>query len=133
MTLAARLISDDVSSGATIVGLDGATIGTVDDVYSDSTTGDVRWGTVTRAGHRHVVALAERRVLYGEIWVPFTVEDVLAAPHEDPATALTQDDEHDLDRHYESSPFWGRPGPRSQRRGDGSAQYRVCPSATLQC
>lgn len=96
----AALDGADIPAGSTVIGISGEAIGITAAIYLDNQTGEPRWATVTTGGHRCLVPLTEARVDGDAVRVPFTADQVTSAPHHDPATALTVDDERDLDRHY---------------------------------
>lgn len=90
----------DITVGSTVLGTCGETIGTIGEVYYDNQTGRSDWATVSIGRHRCVIPLSEARVDGNTVWVLATAQQVRAAPHRDPATALTVEDKHDLDRHF---------------------------------
>ena len=90
----------DIRTGSTVLGTSGDPLGTIAEVFLDNQTAHSRWAVVSAGGHRCLIPLTEARVDKNTVWVPVTAKRVTSAPHHDPATTLTVDDDRDFDRHY---------------------------------
>ncbi|SDQ64199.1 DUF2382 domain-containing protein [Quadrisphaera sp. DSM 44207] len=89
--------------GATAYGSDGDKLGKVDEVFLDDATGQPEWAAVKTGlfGSNHSLVPLEQATFSGdELRVPYTKEQVKAAPNHDIDQALTVDDEAELYRHY---------------------------------
>src|SRR3954454_17695637 len=90
--------------GRTVRDVDGDKVGTFGDVFLDSETDQPAWGGV-RTGlfgrHESYVPLAAvEEGEGGDIVVPYSADEVKAAPRVDPEVALTADEEAQLYAHY---------------------------------
>jgi len=89
--------------GATVVGANGERIGDVGQVLVDTATGRPEWVSV-RTGmfgtHETLVPISDASLQGDELSVPFTKDQIKAAPRVAPDEDLSQDDEARLYRHY---------------------------------
>jgi stress response protein YsnF len=89
--------------GRTVVTSDGDKIGTLEEIYLDSESGQPEWATV-RTGlfgaKQTFVPLAQVDHRHGEVVVPYEKDMVKDAPSVDPDGHLSPDDEARLYRHY---------------------------------
>ena len=82
---------------------DGEKIGTVDQVYLDSSTGRPEWVAVRTGwfgGHVSLVPVAAAEDRDGEITIPYDKEFVKNAPHQDPAGQLGEAEEAEVFQYY---------------------------------
>src|SRR3954452_7256179 len=102
MTIA-NISDPSTLTGAPVHGSDGATLGKVEAVYLDNTTEAPEWVAV-KSGlfgtHVSIVPLSRGSWDGTALTVPFDKDAIQAAPHHDPDTALSTQDEDDLYRHY---------------------------------
>jgi uncharacterized protein (TIGR02271 family) len=97
-------------TGAPVHGSDGEKLGKIDAIYCDNDTDRPEWAAVKSGlfgSHVSLVPLSSGRWDGNALTVPFDREALKTAPHHDPDTALSPDDEDDLYRHYGVST--GRP------------------------
>ena len=90
-------------TGAPVHGSDGAKLGEVDGVYYDNDSERPEWVAVTSGlfgSHVSLVPLGQGNWDGDALTVPFDKAMIQAAPHHDPDTALSPQDEDDLYRHY---------------------------------
>src|SRR4051812_28924782 len=89
--------------GATVVGANGERIGDVGQVLVDTATGRPEWVSV-RTGmfgtHETLVPISEASLQSDQLSVPFTKDQIKAAPRVAPDQDLSQDDEARLYQHY---------------------------------
>jgi len=89
--------------GATVVGANGERIGDVGQVLVDTATGQPEWVSV-RTGmfgtHETLVPISDATLQADELSVPFTKDQIKAAPRIAPDQDLSQDDEARLYSHY---------------------------------
>jgi hypothetical protein len=78
-------------------------LGTITGLFVDDATNIPTWVAV-RSGlfgrHHALVPLAEARWEDGQLFVPYTRDDLAIAPHNDPDTPLTAEQEQTLFAHY---------------------------------
>jgi uncharacterized protein (TIGR02271 family) len=89
--------------GKNVVGSDGEKIGKVEELYFDTDSQQPEWISVTTGWfgtHRSLVPLAEASEDDGDLRIPYAKAQVQEAPHYDPGTELSEDQEADLFRHY---------------------------------
>ena len=89
--------------GRTIVSSDGDKIGTLEEVYLDTQTGQPEWAAVNTGlfGRKQsFVPLAEADPARGEVVVPYSKDQVKGAPSVDPDGELSMDEEQRLYGHY---------------------------------
>jgi uncharacterized protein (TIGR02271 family) len=90
--------------GASVIGPDGAKLGTVDAVYYDNVTDRPAWVAV-RTGlfgtHVSLVPLTGTRLVHHDLQVGFGKDRLTSAPHHDPSRDLSPQDEIELYRHYD--------------------------------
>ena len=90
-------------TGAAVTGRDGDKLGKVDDVYLDNATERPEWAAVKTGlfgTHVSLVPLATAEYQNGTLTVPFTKDEVQQAPHHDPGTELSVDEEKNLFNQY---------------------------------
>jgi uncharacterized protein (TIGR02271 family) len=89
--------------GRNVVASDGDKIGTLEEIYLDTQTGEPEWATVRMGlfGAQHtfipLVQVDHRR---GEVVVPYSKDQVKDAPSVDPDGQLSRDEEDRLYSHY---------------------------------
>jgi uncharacterized protein (TIGR02271 family) len=96
--------------GKNVVGSDGEKIGKVEELYLDTNSQQPEWVAVTTGWfgtHRSLVPLADASEDGGDLRIPYAKAQVQEAPHYDPGTELSEEQESDLFRHY------GTAGPGS--------------------
>jgi uncharacterized protein (TIGR02271 family) len=107
--------------GRTAVDVDGDKIGTIEEIYLDTDSGEPEWLAV-RTGlfgtHVSFVPLAQAREDGDDIRVPFPKGHVKGAPNVDPDGQLSQREEAALYRHYELD-YASSDGDRSGREPVG--------------
>ena len=89
--------------GKSVVGSDGEKIGKVEEIYLDTDSQQPEWISVTTGwfgSHRSLVPLAEASEEDGDVRVPYAKAYVQEAPHYDPGTELSEEQEADLFRYY---------------------------------
>ncbi|MDQ1701325.1 MAG: hypothetical protein QOF57_577 [Frankiaceae bacterium] len=89
--------------GATVIGADGERIGEVGQVLVDTATGAPEWVSVQTGllGNRQtLVPITEATLGSGELTVPFTKDQIKAAPNIAPDQDLSQEEESRLYAHY---------------------------------
>jgi uncharacterized protein (TIGR02271 family) len=97
--------------GKNVVGSDGEKIGKVEELYLDTNSQQPEWVSVTTGWfgtHRSLVPLADASEDGGDLRIPYAKAEVQEAPHYDPGTELSEEQESDLFRHY------GMAGPGSR-------------------
>jgi hypothetical protein len=89
--------------GASVSNQDDEKLGKVTGLFADDELGEPTWVAVTSGlfgTHHALVPLAESRFEDGVLLVPYSADDLAAAPHHDPDQALTVADEQLLFEHY---------------------------------
>jgi uncharacterized protein (TIGR02271 family) len=89
--------------GRTVVDSGGDKIGTLEEIYLDTDTGEPEWGTVNTGlfgMKQSFVPLAGSSPVRGDVSIPYTKDQVKDAPSIDPDGDLTPDEEERLYRHY---------------------------------
>jgi PRC-barrel domain len=89
--------------GAAVTNQDEEKLGKVGGLFVDDASGVPTWVSVASGlfGSRHaLVPLAESRFDGETLWVPYSKDDLVAAPPHDPDVALTPDEERLLYDHY---------------------------------
>jgi uncharacterized protein (TIGR02271 family) len=89
--------------GRDVVGRDGEKIGTLEEVYLDTQTGEPEWATVKTGlfgSKQSFVPLADSSPSGGEVTVPYSKDQVKDAPSVDPDGELSADEESRLYDHY---------------------------------
>jgi uncharacterized protein (TIGR02271 family) len=98
------MISDPRTAvGKSVVGPDGEKIGKVEEIYLDTDSQQPEWISVTTGffgSHRSLVPISEAVDEGGDLRIPYSQEQVKAAPHYDPDRELSEEEESDLYRHY---------------------------------
>ena len=109
--------------GKPVIGSDGSKIGTVADVYFDQDTNEPEWALVTTGlfGSKHsFVPITNATATGDEVRVPFTKDQVKAAPNLDDDGELSQDEEALLAQHYGMS-YSEAPSDTGLPQGGGTA------------
>src|SRR6185295_19257795 len=77
--------------GHRLDGLAGEPVGRVEGVLVDDATGTSEWllARMGRFGHYALIPARDAVEGVGHVWVPYTREQILAAPHADPKASLT--------------------------------------------
>jgi PRC-barrel domain len=103
--------------GATVTNEDGEKLGKIEGLFVDDQTNVPTWVAV-RSGlfgnHHSLVPLAESKFVDGELFVPYSKDDLAIAPHHDPDVPLGVAEEQLLFAHYNVA--YGHadtPGPRT--------------------
>jgi PRC-barrel domain len=103
--------------GATVTNEDDEKLGKIEGLFVDDQTNVPTWVAV-RSGlfgnHHSLVPLAESKFVDGELFVPYSKDDLAIAPHHDPDVPLTAAEEQLLFAHYNVA--YGHaetPGPRT--------------------
>jgi uncharacterized protein (TIGR02271 family) len=89
--------------GREVVSGDGDKIGTLEEVYLDTDTGQPEWATVNTGlfgMKQSFVPLADSNPQGGRVVVPYSKDQVKDAPSVDPDGELSADEEQQLYRHY---------------------------------
>jgi uncharacterized protein (TIGR02271 family) len=89
--------------GRNVVSSDGDKIGTLEEIYLDTDTGEPEWATVRTGllGTQHsFVPLGDVDHHHGEVVVPFSKDRVKDAPSVDPDGQLSRQEEDQLYEHY---------------------------------
>jgi uncharacterized protein (TIGR02271 family) len=92
-----------VMAGASVEGSDGAKLGKIHSIYLDNTTRQPEWAAVKTGmfgGHVCLVPLRQGEWDGSTLSVPFDKEQLRNAPHHDPDTEISVQDEQELYRHY---------------------------------
>jgi len=106
--------------GHRLDGLTGEPVGRVEGVLVDDATGASEWllARMGRFGHYALVPARDAVEGVGHVWVPYTREQIRAAPHADPKAALTIARERELLEHYGIAVEAGRAAELAERDGD---------------
>lgn len=97
--------------GRTVVDSDGDKIGTLEEIYLDTDTGQPEWGTVNTGlfgMKQSFIPLAQSNPARGEVVVPYSKSQVKDAPSIDPDGELSPEEEQQLYRHYGFAENTGR-------------------------
>jgi uncharacterized protein (TIGR02271 family) len=89
--------------GATMVDRDGDKVGTIESIYVDDQTGEPEWALVNTGlfGTRSTfVPIAQATARGDQVQVPYEKQLVKDAPNMDPDGHLSEQEEHELWRHY---------------------------------
>jgi len=98
-----RTMNPDSLQDMQVIDNDGDTIGKVSAVFLDVENGKPEWAAVKTSlvgGHETLVPLANASATDTELTLPYTKDTIKNAPHRDPETQLTTQEEADLFRHY---------------------------------
>ena len=112
-------------SGHRLDEISGAAVGKVEGLLVDESSGAPEWLVVRmgRFGHYGLVPARDAVEGVGHVWVPYTREQIRAAPHADPKSALTAAGERELLAHYGIAVDAGRAAELAERGDDAvSAQ-----------
>ncbi len=120
-----------VPSGLSLVGhavfdAEGAEVGEVAGVYLDNRSRRPEWAAVRRVGGGiTVVPLAGAAIYEDSLEVPFTSEQVEAAPYRRmrPAPELSEDEEAELYRHYDEGAGGGGAATASRETASSAKQH----------
>jgi len=102
MSMANTINAADLT-GAQAEGNDGGKLGKVDSIYLDNTSGKPEWAAIKSGlfgGHVSLVPLREADWDGTVLRLPFDKEQLRGAPHHDPDTEISVQDEQELYRHY---------------------------------
>ena len=102
MTIA-DMSDPNTMTGATVHGSDGEKLGKVDAIYFDNETDKPEWAAVKSGlfgNHVSLVPLAQGSWNDGALTVPFGKDALQNAPHHDPDSAISPEQEDELYRHY---------------------------------
>jgi len=89
--------------GALVTNQDEEKLGKVAGLFVDDASGVPTWVSVTSGlfgAHHYLLPLAESRFDGAALWVPYSKDDLAAAPPHDPDVPLTFEDEQLLYDHY---------------------------------
>jgi sporulation protein YlmC with PRC-barrel domain len=89
--------------GVEVTNEDGEKLGKVGGLFIDDETGIPTWVSVHSGlfgTHHCLVPLAQARFIEERLFVPYSKDDLVLAPHHDPHVALTADQEQTLFAHY---------------------------------
>jgi len=90
-------------TGAQAEGTDGGKLGKIDSIYLDNTSGKPEWAAIKSGlfgGHVSLVPLRDGAWDGTVLRLPFDKEQLRSAPHHDPDTEISVQDEQELYRHY---------------------------------
>jgi hypothetical protein len=98
----------------------GAGVGKVEGSFVDQETGKPEWLLVRmgRFGHHTLVPARDAVEGVGRVWVPYTRDQIRAAPKVATGKPLSRDAEHELLRHYGIAADAGRFAELEKRPGD---------------
>jgi uncharacterized protein (TIGR02271 family) len=124
--------------GRSVIGPDGEKIGKVEEIYLDTHSQHPEWISVTTGffgSHRSLVPLSEAIDEGSDLRIPYSQEQVKAAPHYDPDRELSEVEEADLYRHYGMSAETqgagtGEPGGRRDLSGEPGVEGRDVSGST---
>ncbi|MDQ2845368.1 MAG: PRC and DUF2382 domain-containing protein [Actinomycetota bacterium] len=121
-------INPDQTIGAEVVSQDGQSLGKVETLYMDNQTGQPSWVAV-KSGlfgtHVSLLPIAATKFDGQTMTVPFSKEQVKSAPHHDPDSEISQQDEQELYQHYQldyNQPPAPQAGQRPDQAGDPGVQ-----------
>jgi hypothetical protein len=126
------MITPDFSQleGATVTNQDDEKLGKVSGLFVDDELNVPTWAAV-KSGlfgtHHSLIPLAESRFVDGQLLVPYSKDDLVAAPHHDPDVPLTVDEERLLFEHYNVG--YGTAGTTGPHTGVDSHQTGLAGSA----
>jgi len=107
----------DVLNGASVTNDLGEGLGTINGLFVDDSSHTPTWVAVTSGlfgRHHSLVPLAQALWSEGQLFVPYTKDDLSSAPHSDPDTPLTAEEEAELFAHYNVGySDRDRPGPHT--------------------
>src|SRR4051794_2695780 len=89
--------------GRTVRDQDGEELGTLAELYLDSTTSRPAWAAVKRGLLRRtetIVPLEDAREVDGDLYIPYDRATFDGAPDVDPEVELTEEQERSLHEHY---------------------------------
>ncbi len=118
-------------SGLTVIGVDGAKLGKIDEIYLDTETGRPEWAGVKSGmfgSHISLVPLAVADQVEDGLKVPYDKTQLKDAPHHDPGQELSPQAEAELFQHY-GIPYGGetvtaQPGRQPEPTGEAGIQGR---------
>jgi hypothetical protein len=107
-------------AGHRLDGLTGEPVGKVEGVLVDDARGAPEWllARMGRFGHYTLVPARDAVEGVGHVWVPYTREQIRAAPHADQEAELTVAGERELLEHYGIAVDAGRAAELAERDGD---------------
>ena len=107
-------------SGHRLDGLTGEPVGRVEGVLVDESSGAPEWllARMGRFGHYALVPARDAVEGVGHVWVPYTREQIRAAPHADREAELSVAGERELLAHYGIAVDAGRAAELAERADD---------------
>jgi hypothetical protein len=107
-------------SGHRLDGLTGEPVGRVEGVLVDESSGAPEWllARMGRFGHYALVPARDAVEGVGHVWVPYTREQIRAAPHADREAELSVAGERELLEHYGIAVDAGRAAELAERHDD---------------
>lgn len=93
-------------AGLPVIGRGDAALGTVEDVYADIRSGRPQWAAVKSGlfgSDVSLIPLARAECDDRSLRIPYSVQEVKAAPHRAPSAVMSHKEEANLFRHYEAS------------------------------
>lgn len=106
--------------GHRLDGIGGGSVGKVEGIYVDASTGTPAWllARMGRFGHRSLVPAEDAVEGVGHVWVPYDRDAIRGAPRIEPGDALTTERELELCTHYGIPEGKGRAAEISDRSPD---------------
>jgi hypothetical protein len=100
--------------------LGGSQVGKIEGLFVDEPSGEPEWllARMGRFGHYTLVPARDAVGGVKHVWVPYTRDQIRAAPKVDPSASLTADGEREMLRHYGVMADAGRGAALSGRDDD---------------
>ena len=127
-------------AGLPVIGRRDAALGTVEDVYADLRSGRPQWAAVKSGlfgADVSLIPLTSAECDDSALRIPYSAQEVKAAPHRAPGAVMSRKEEANLFRHYgASSGSAGAPAgqlvTQGRARGTGRTMLHKCtaPSAS---
>jgi len=127
-------------AGLPVIGRRDAALGTVEDVYSDLRSGRPQWAAVKSGlfgSDVSLIPLTWAECDERSLRIPYSVQEVKAAPHRAPGAVMSRKEEANLFRHYGASSGStaapaGQPVTQGRARGTGRTMLHkhTAPSAS---
>jgi hypothetical protein len=115
-------MTDDLDlKGHKLDEMSGATVGKVESTFVDEQSGRPEWllARMGRFGHYCLVPARDAVAANGRVWVPYSRDQIRAAPRVSPGQPLDRDAEQAMLDHYGiGSPAGGRGAELAQREHD---------------
>jgi hypothetical protein len=98
----------------------GSHVGKVEGLFVDDSSGGPEWllARMGRFGHYTLIPARDAVAGVKHIWVPYTRDQIRAAPKVDPSASLTADGEREMLRHYGVMADAGRGAAIAERDAD---------------